>query len=85
MKSIKLTLAAVALSSIAFGSVAAELVNEAPLNQQQIGVISASGSTNLSSLENQLAEKASAAGAKSFRITSTSGNNKINGTAVIYN
>lgn len=85
MKSIKLTLAAVALSSIAFGSMAADLVNEAPLNQQQIGVISASGSTNLTSLENQLAEKASAAGAKSFRITSTSGNNKLNGTAVIYN
>ncbi len=85
MKSIKLTLAAVALSSIAFGSIAAELVNEAPLNQQKVGVISASGSTNLSSLENQLAEKASAAGAKSFRITSTSGNNKLNGTAVIYN
>ncbi|MBD9658829.1 YdgH/BhsA/McbA-like domain containing protein [Pantoea sp. PNT03] len=85
MKSIKLTLAAVALSSIAFGSIAADLVNEAPLNQQQIGVVSASGSTNLTSLENQLAEKASAAGAKSFRITSTSGNNKLNGTAVIYN
>ncbi|EJL90135.1 DUF1471 domain-containing protein [Pantoea sp. BIGb0393] len=85
MKSIKLTLAAVALSSIAFGSMAADLVNEAPLNQQQVGVISASGSTNLTSLENQLAEKANAAGAKSFRITSTSGNNKLNGTAVIYN
>ena len=85
MKSIKLTLAAVALSSIAFGSMAADLVNEAPLSQQQIGVVSASGSTNLTSLENQLAEKASAAGAKSFRITSTSGNNKLNGTAVIYN
>ncbi|HBZ15592.1 multiple stress resistance protein BhsA [Candidatus Pantoea floridensis] len=85
MKSIKLTLAAVALSSIAFGSMAADLVNEAPMNQQQIGVISASGSTNLTSLENQLSEKANAAGAKSFRITSTSGNNKLNGTAVIYN
>ena len=85
MKSIKMTLAAVALSSIAFGSMAAELVNQAPLNQQQIGVISASGSTNLTSLENQLAAKANAAGAKSFRITSTSGNNKLNGTAVIYN
>ncbi|WP_343551974.1 YdgH/BhsA/McbA-like domain containing protein [Pantoea sp.] len=85
MKSIKLTLAAVALSSIAFGSMAADLVNEAPLNQQQVGVISASGSTNLTSLENQLSEKANAAGAKSFRITSTSGNNKLNGTAVIYN
>lgn len=85
MKSIKLTLAAVALSSIAFGSMAADLVNEAPLNQQQIGVVSASGSTNLTSLENQLLEKANAAGAKSFRITSTSGNNKLNGTAVIYN
>ncbi|SFJ74477.1 multiple stress resistance protein BhsA [Candidatus Pantoea symbiotica] len=85
MKSIKLTLAAVALSSIAFGSMAADLVNKAPMNQQQIGVVSASGSTNLTSLENQLAEKANAAGAKSFRITSTSGNNKLNGTAVIYN
>ncbi|MBB3303559.1 MULTISPECIES: YdgH/BhsA/McbA-like domain containing protein [Enterobacterales] len=85
MKSIKLTLAAVALSSIAFGSMAADLVNEAPMNQQQIGVVSASGSTNLTSLENQLSEKANAAGAKSFRITSTSGNNKLNGTAVIYN
>ncbi|ORM70074.1 multiple stress resistance protein BhsA [Pantoea rwandensis] len=85
MKSIKMTLAAVALSSIAFGSMAADLVNQAPLNQQQIGVISASGSTNLTSLENQLSEKANAAGAKSFRITSTSGNNKLNGTAVIYN
>ncbi|MDI9275795.1 DUF1471 domain-containing protein [Pantoea sp. EABMAA-21] len=85
MKSIKMVLAAVALSSIAFGSMAAELVNQAPLNQQQIGVVSASGSTNLASLENQLSEKASAAGAKSFRITSTSGNNKLNGTAVIYN
>ncbi|MFJ5158567.1 YdgH/BhsA/McbA-like domain containing protein [Pantoea sp. NPDC088449] len=85
MKSIKLTLAAVALSSIAFGSIAADLVNEAPMNQQQVGVISASGSTNLTSLENQLSEKANAAGAKSFRITSTSGNNKLNGTAVIYN
>ncbi|MDF7630413.1 DUF1471 domain-containing protein [Pantoea sp. Al-1710] len=85
MKSIKMVLAAVALSSIAFGSMAAELVNQAPLNQQQIGVVSASGSTNLTSLENQLSEKANAAGAKSFRITSTSGNNKLNGTAVIYN
>ena len=85
MKSIKLTLAAVALSSIAFGSMAADLVNEAPMNQQQVGVISASGSTNLTSLENQLSEKANVAGAKSFRITSTSGNNKLNGTAVIYN
>ncbi|ORM57752.1 hypothetical protein PRCB_04520 [Pantoea rodasii] len=85
MKSIKLVLAAVALSSIAFGSMAADLVNQAPLNQQQIGVVSASGSTNLTSLENQLSEKANAAGAKSFRITSTSGNNKLNGTAVIYN
>lgn len=85
MKSIKLILAAVALSSIAFGSMAADLVNEAPMNQQQIGVVSASGSTNLTSLENQLSEKANAAGAKSFRITSTSGNNKLNGTAVIYN
>ncbi|WP_409429871.1 DUF1471 domain-containing protein [Pantoea sp.] len=33
----------------------------------------------------RLAQKAEAAGAKSFRITSTSGDNNLHGTAIIYN
>ncbi|WP_158781362.1 YdgH/BhsA/McbA-like domain containing protein [Pantoea sp. BAV 3049] len=85
MKNIKFALAAVVLGSISFASLAADQVDSAPANQQKIGVISATGSTNLTSLENQLSEKAELAGAKSFRITSTSGQNNLHGTAVIYN
>ncbi|MCU5775561.1 DUF1471 domain-containing protein [Erwiniaceae bacterium BAC15a-03b] len=84
MKNVKTAVIAIALSTLSFGSFAAELVNSEPQQQQQIGVISATGGSNLASLEAQLNEKASAAGAKSFRITSTSGQNNLHGTAVIY-
>ncbi|CNH09607.1 Multiple stress resistance protein BhsA precursor [Yersinia pekkanenii] len=50
----------------------------------EIGVISANNAGTLADLENVLAQKAEAAGAKSFLITSATGNNKIHGTAVIY-
>ncbi|HBT54759.1 MAG TPA: hypothetical protein DEA84_14685, partial [Erwinia persicina] len=43
-----------------------------------------SGASNLSALESKLSAKADQAGAKSFRITSAVGDNKLNGTAVIY-
>jgi multiple stress resistance protein BhsA len=85
MKNIKLAVPAVILGSLSFGSMAADLVSSAPDNQQKIGVISATGSTNLASLESQLSEKAQLAGAKSFLITSTSGQNNLHGTAIIYN
>lgn len=84
MKTIKLTLAAVAISTLTFGAFAADQVNSDPLHQTEIGTISAQGGANLSSLEAQLNAKADAAGAKSFRITSTSGQNNLHGTAVIY-
>ncbi|MEM6159393.1 YdgH/BhsA/McbA-like domain containing protein [Erwinia sp. P6884] len=84
MKNLKMTLAALALTSMSFTSVAAELVDSTPVDQQKAGVISATASSNLTSLEAQLAEKAEVAGAKSFRITSTSGQNNLHGTAVIY-
>lgn len=84
MKNIKLTLAAVALTSMTFGAFAAEQVTSDPLHQQPVGTISAQGGSSLDSLEAQLNAKADAAGAKSFRITSTSGQNKLHGTAVIY-
>lgn len=83
MKTLKMTLAAIALTSVSFAGFAADIVNQEPVNQQQVGVVSATG-TNLSSLESQLAAKADAAGAKSFRITSTTGNNLMHATAEIY-
>lgn len=84
MKSINMMVVAAVLSGLSFASVAAQQVSSTPLDQQKIGVISATGSTNLLSLEQQLSEKASDAGAKSFRITSTSGSSNLHGTAVLY-
>ncbi len=84
INNVKYALAAIALAAVSFGSFAADLVSSAPAGQQQVGVISATGGTNLSSLESQLSAKAAAAGAKSFTITSTSGQNNLHGTAVIY-
>lgn len=84
MKNIKMILAATALTTLTFGAYAAEQVSSDPLHQQPVGTISAQGGTTLSSLEAQLNAKADAAGAKSFRITSTTGQNKLHGTAVIY-
>lgn len=84
MKRINMMVAAAVLSGLSFASVAAQQVSSTPLDQKKIGVISATGSTNLTSLEQQLSEKASDVGAKSFRITSTSGSNNLHGTAVLY-
>ncbi|MGC0952724.1 DUF1471 domain-containing protein [Pantoea agglomerans] len=84
MKNIKTTLAALALTTLTFGASAADLVTSEPVNQQPVGTISVLGGSNLSSVEAQLSAKADEAGAKSFRITSTSGQNKLHGTAVIY-
>lgn len=84
MKNAKLAIAALMLSTVSFGSFAAQLLPSAPADGQRIGVISASGGTDLTSLENQLSAKATAEGAKSFVITSTTGQNTLHGTAVIY-
>ncbi|CAI2786067.1 Multiple stress resistance protein BhsA precursor [Serratia grimesii] len=84
MKNLKMTLAALALASVSFGSFAAEQVHNQPANQQESGVITVSGASDLSSLEASLAAKADAAGAKSFRIIGAGGNNQLHGTAVIY-
>ncbi|WP_437615387.1 multiple stress resistance protein BhsA [Erwinia sp. V71] len=84
MKNVKNAAIAIALSALSFGSFAAELVTSEPLQQQEVGVISATGSSNLTSLQDQLAAKAEQQGAKSFRITSVTGQNQLYGTAVIY-
>lgn len=86
MKNIKNFVAVIALTTLSFASVAAEHVNSQDAAQyQKVGVISVSGATDLSSLKAQLAEKADAAGAKAFTMTSATGNNLMHGTAVIYN
>ncbi|KHG49820.1 PF07338 family protein [Enterobacter hormaechei subsp. xiangfangensis] len=77
MKTIKYAVAAVALSALSFGAFAVE-----PVSSSQRG--SAEGATTLDGLEAKLAEKAAAAGASGYTITSTNGNNKLSGTAVIY-
>jgi multiple stress resistance protein BhsA len=84
MKNVKTLIAAVVLSSISFASFAAVEVQAAPAGEQKVGTISATAGTNLGSLEDQLAQKAEAMGASSFRITSVTGPNTLHGTAVIY-
>lgn len=50
----------------------------------KIGVVSADGATTLDGTEAKLAEKANAAGATGYSITSAIGKDKMSGTAVIY-
>lgn len=52
--------------------------------KQKIGVVSASNALTLDELVNQLAEKADRQGASSFKVLSTTGNNKMHGDAEIY-
>ena len=85
MKTIKYAVAAIALTTLSFGAFAAQSVTEAQAqNMNKIGVVSAEGATTLDGLEAKLAEKASAAGASAYSITSAVGKDKMSGTAVIY-
>lgn len=51
----------------------------------QIIAVNATGSTSLISLESQLSGKANAAGAKSYRMISTSGSSSLYGVTTVYN
>lgn len=84
MKTIKNLLAVAVLSSLSFASVAAVQVQSAPADQHKAGTVSAMAGSNLSSVEQALSQKAEAMGAKSWRITSVTGDNVMHGTAVIY-
>lgn len=86
MKSIKIFATAVLLTSASFASIAAEQITSQPAaDAQKIGVVSVSGASNLSALETELASKAAASGANSYRIVSAGGQNKLYGTAEIFN
>ncbi|CNI93158.1 multiple stress resistance protein BhsA [Yersinia aldovae] len=85
MKIIKSIAPALVLSLASFGSFAATQVQQqSSVELNKIGTISASNAGTLTELESLLAQKADAAQAKSFQITSASGNNKLHGTATIY-
>lgn len=85
MKTVKYAIAALALV-VTSGAFAVESVNPADAQHlNKVGVVSVTGATTLDGLEARLAAKAEAAGAKAYSITSANTNNKISGTAVIYN
>lgn len=71
MKAIKYAVAALTLSAFTFAAGAAEQVSPAQAqNLNKIGVVSAQGARTLDELNDTLAAKAEAAGAKAYSITS---------------
>ncbi|UXY09231.1 DUF1471 domain-containing protein [Kosakonia sp. ML.JS2a] len=84
MTNVKAFFAAAVLSSLSFASMAAVEVQSAPAGQQEVATVGVTASTNLSSVEDKLAQKAEQMGAKSFRITSVTGSDNLHGTAVLY-
>ncbi|QUY47416.1 DUF1471 domain-containing protein [Serratia plymuthica] len=86
MKNIKIFATALLLTTASFATVAADQPSSQPApDAQKIGVISVAGASNLSALETELANKAAALGASSYRIISAGGQNKLHGTAEIFN
>lgn len=84
MKNVKTLAAAAVLASLSFGAFATESVSaQQATKYQEFGVISVSGEHDLSSLQEQLAEKADKAGAKAFSITNTTGSVLLRGAAII--
>ena len=55
------------------------------VESQKIGTVSVTGASNIDSLQAQLQAKAEQAGAKSIRIISAGGDNKVFGVAEMYN
>ncbi|MEF3092616.1 DUF1471 domain-containing protein [Raoultella sp. WB_B2P2-3] len=62
---------------------AAQEINHAD-GKERIGVVSASNAYTLDDLSNELSRKADEQGATSFKILSTTGNNRLHGVAEIY-
>jgi hypothetical protein len=86
MNNIKIFATALLLTTASFASVAAEQPSSQPAaDAQKIGVVSVAGASNLSALEAELANKAAASGASSYRIIAAGGQNKLHGTAEIFN
>lgn len=83
MKLLKLALAAMMSFTVINAAVAAEHTEDTS-GKQKIGVISVDGAYSLDGLADKLSDKADEEGASSFKIISTTGNNKMHGVAEIY-
>lgn len=83
MKTTKGIITAMIFGVFSAGALAAVPV-ESDSGLQKMGSVSASGATTLSGLHDELAQKAEAAGASSYRIVAAGGENQMHGTAIIY-
>ena len=73
------------LSGISLTAYAAQPMSNLDSGQlRPAGTVSATGASNLSDLEDKLAEKAREQGAKGYVINSAGGNDQMFGTATIY-
>lgn len=85
MKKCLTLLIATVLSGISLTAYAAQpMSNPTVVNYGPPGTVSATGASNLSDLEDKLAEKAREQGAKGYVINSAGGNDQMFGTAIIY-
>ncbi|EEZ0585344.1 TPA: DUF1471 domain-containing protein [Escherichia coli] len=85
MKKCLTLLIATVLSGISLTAYAAQPMSNLDSGQlRPVGTVSATGASNLSDLEDKLAEKAREQGAKGYVINSAGGNDQMFGTATIY-
>ena len=85
MKKCLALLIATVLSGITFTAFAAQPLSSQDTGQlRPAGTVSATGASNLSDLENKLADKAQEQGAKGYVINSAGGKDQMFGTATIY-
>ncbi|MFH7825486.1 YdgH/BhsA/McbA family protein [Kluyvera chengduensis] len=82
MKALLITTLVIGFISVNAASAAQE-INHTD-GKEKIGVISASNAYTLDDLANALSRKADEQGATSFKILSTTGNNRLHGVAEIY-
>ena len=82
MKALLITTLVMGVVSVNAASAAQE-INHTD-GKQKIGVVSASNAYTLDDLSNELSRKADEQGATSFKILSTTGNNRLHGVAEIY-
>ncbi|HCP9876717.1 DUF1471 family periplasmic protein McbA [Escherichia coli] len=85
MKKCLTLLIATVLSGISLTAYAAQPMSNLDSGQlRPAGTVSVTGASNLSDLEDKLAEKAREQGAKGYVINSAGGNDQMFGTATIY-
>ncbi|EQA9813444.1 DUF1471 domain-containing protein [Klebsiella oxytoca] len=82
MKALLITTLVMGVVSVNAASAAQEINHT--VGKQKIGVVSASNAYTLDDLSNSLSRKADEQGATSFKILSTTGNNRLHGVAEIY-